>query len=106
MRLNLARLPAPQQLASLALIVGAVGLFIWAASRRVPAGSTLPAELAAGATNAAGQVAGGLVLGTGDAVGLPRTAPDRCAADLAAGRLWDASFSCPAGTFIGSFFGD
>lgn len=37
-------------------------------------------------------------------LGLPRTDMTKCQADLAAGRTWDASFSCPAGTFIKSFF--
>lgn len=37
-------------------------------------------------------------------LGLPKTDVNQCQADLAAGRTWDASFSCPAGTFIKSFF--
>lgn len=46
----------------------------------------------------------GVVLGIGDAVGLPRTDMTECQRALAEGRKWDASFACPAGTFIGSFF--
>ena len=46
----------------------------------------------------------GVVLGIGDAVGLPRTDMTECQRALAEGRRWDASFACPAGTFIGSFF--
>lgn len=46
----------------------------------------------------------GVVLGIGDAVGIPRTDMTECQRALAEGRRWDASFACPAGTFIGSFF--
>lgn len=106
MRLNLSRLPAPPQLASGLIVVGLGLLALYVLTRRVPAGSTLPAELAAGATNAAGQVAGGLVLGVGDALGVPRTSPTQCDLDIAAGRTWAASFSCPAGRFFGHLIGD
>ena len=47
---------------------------------------------------------GGSVNAIGDLVGLERTNISQCEADLAAGRTWDASFSCPAGKFLGSFF--
>lgn len=46
----------------------------------------------------------GVVVGVGEAVGIPETNQDQCTADLAAGRTWDASFSCPAGTFLKSLF--
>lgn len=36
----------------------------------------------------------------GEAVGVPRTQAEQCAADRAAGRTWAASFSCPAGDFL------
>lgn len=36
----------------------------------------------------------------GGAIGLPRTEPNQCELDKAAGRTWDASFSCPAGDFL------
>ncbi|WP_300752656.1 hypothetical protein [Janthinobacterium sp.] len=54
--------------------------------------------------NAAGAAAGGVVLGLGDQVGLPRTNMTECEKALAEGRTWDASFACPAGKFLGSFF--
>lgn len=61
-------------------------------------------DLASGAVSGAlglvGSAASGTVLGIGDALGVPRTSAAQCKADLAAGRTWDASFSCPAGTFI------
>jgi hypothetical protein len=46
----------------------------------------------------------GVVVGIGTAVGVPETNRDQCASDLAAGRTWDASFSCPAKQFLTSFF--
>lgn len=54
-------------------------------------------EGAAGAAIGAGE---GVVLGVGDAVGIPRTDDDQCTIDLANGDLWAASFSCPAGRYI------
>lgn len=59
---------------------------------------------------AAGQAVGaavvdagaGVVVGIGQAVGIPQTSASQCRADLDAGRLWDASFSCPAGDFLGA----
>jgi hypothetical protein len=52
------------------------------------------------AADLAGGVVGGVALGIGDQIGIPRT----CEKDLAAGKTWDASFSCPASTWIGSLF--
>ncbi|WP_137860556.1 hypothetical protein [Variovorax sp. 3P27G3] len=49
--------------------------------------------------NAAGV---GAVEGIGLAVGIPRTDLSKCAQDKAAGRWWEASFSCPAGEFLSS----
>ena len=37
-------------------------------------------------------------------VGVPKTNMTECEKALAEGRTWDASFACPAGKFIGSFF--
>lgn len=47
----------------------------------------------------------GVVLGAGDAVGIPRTNMTECERAKAEGRTWDASFACPAGTFLKYFFG-
>ena len=44
----------------------------------------------------------GAGLGVGDAVGIPRTDKTACQAAIAEGRWWDASFSCPAGDFLGA----
>ena len=53
---------------------------------------------AAGA--AIGNGAAGIVEGLGETMGIPRTSQTQCQQDMAAGRWWDASFSCPAGTFL------
>lgn len=46
----------------------------------------------------------GVVLGAGEAVGIPRTNMTECERAIAEGRTWDASFACPAGTWIKSLF--
>jgi hypothetical protein len=48
----------------------------------------------------AGAATAGTIEGIGLAVGIPRTNMTQCEADRAAGRWWDASFSCPAGDFL------
>jgi hypothetical protein len=52
----------------------------------------------------AGEYLGDQVLDTGDLLGIPRTNETECEKALREGRKWDASFACPAGTFLGSFF--
>lgn len=42
----------------------------------------------------------GVVIGAGEAVGIPQTNQDQCVEAIYAGRTWDASFACPAGTFL------
>lgn len=58
----------------------------------------------AGAVGFADDVAGGVVEGLGDLVGVPRTDKAECALALSEGRLWDASFACPAADFFGGLF--
>lgn len=79
----------------------ALGLgLIWWATR---AGNA--AKLAQGTVRVAGELGTGVIKGVGEAVGIPDTSLTRCEQDLAAGKLWDASFSCPAGKFLGGVFG-
>lgn len=65
-------------------------------------------NVAAGATTeilgVVGDVGAGVVIGVGDVIGIPRTNMTECERALAEGRTWDASFACPAKTFLGSFF--
>lgn len=42
----------------------------------------------------------GVVVGAGEAIGIPQTDQDKCAEAIYAGRTWDASFACPAATFL------
>lgn len=42
----------------------------------------------------------GVVIGAGEAIGIPQTDHDACLDAVYAGRTWDASFACPAGTFL------
>jgi hypothetical protein len=56
--------------------------------------------IGSGAVGAAVDAGVGVVQGIGQAVGVPVTNVSQCDADIAAGRTWDASFSCPAGRWI------
>lgn len=47
----------------------------------------------------------GVVIGIGEAVGIPQTDATLCEQAIAEGRYWDASFYCPAGTFLKSAAG-
>ncbi|WP_250479117.1 MULTISPECIES: hypothetical protein [unclassified Caballeronia] len=62
------------------------------------------AAVSSGMVTLTGNVAGGVILGIGDAVGIPRTNMTECQRALAEGRTWDASFACPASTFIQSLW--
>jgi hypothetical protein len=62
------------------------------------------ADVTSGALGVLGDIAGGVVIGAGDVLGIPRTNMTECERALAEGRTWDASFACPAKTFLGSFF--
>lgn len=60
---------------------------------------------AAAATGVVTDAAAGVVIGAGKAVGIPETDETECAKALREGRMWDASFACPAGTFIKGLVG-
>lgn len=47
----------------------------------------------------------GLVIGVGKSVGIPETDAALCESHLAAGDYWQASFYCPAGTFLKASWG-
>lgn len=61
-------------------------------------------EFGSGLWQSATTGAAEVVQTVGDAVGVPRTNETECERALREGRTWDASFACPAGKFIGSFF--
>lgn len=52
------------------------------------------------AFNVADGAVAGVVTTAGSIIGIPKTNLTQCQMDMAAGRTWDASFSCPAGTFL------
>lgn len=61
-------------------------------------------EVAQALPGVVADVGSGLVLGTGDVLGIPRTDETECQRAIREGRTWDASFACDAGTFIKSVF--
>lgn len=69
----------------------------------------LVGKVTEGVVGGAGQVivrtGEGAVLGIGDAIGIPRTDAEKCEAAIKAGNTLDASFYCPAGTFLKSAAG-
>lgn len=58
------------------------------------------ADAAAGAVGVIGDAVGGVVVGVGDIIGIPRTNETECEKAMREGRTWDASFACPAGTWL------
>lgn len=83
--------------------VAGLGLAMYLA-RKAPTVGGLASGLASGAVDAVHGAAVGTVEGIGSVFGIPKTSVSQCDADLAAGRTWDASFSCPAARFVGSVF--
>lgn len=80
------------------------GLLLYTLIKKRP-GESLATTVGREAVGAVEDVAVGAVKGIGTVIGIPDTNTDQCTADIAAGRTWDASFSCPASRFIGSVFG-
>jgi hypothetical protein len=83
--------------------VGLTALALWWVSRGGNGGAVgqTVGEAAVSTIVGAGT---GVVLGAGEAVGIPRTNQTECERAIAEGRTWDASFACPAGTWIKSLF--
>lgn len=87
-----------------AAVVGLGVVYVLAKRVQLPSVGGVASDLARGAVDAAnGAIVGG-VKGIGAVFGVPDTSLSRCEADIAAGRTWDASFSCPASRFVGSVF--
>lgn len=83
-------------------VVAAVGLVVVLKMRSQTGNiaADLGYSVGSAAFNAADGLLSGVVLSAGDAIGIPRTNKTQCELDKAAGRSWDASFSCPAKDFI------
>lgn len=79
-------------------LVGAAGYALYTVKKKGVAGAA--ADVGAAVGEAVVQVGVGAVEGVGQAVGIPKTDMTECQKAIAEGRTWDASFSCPAGTFI------
>jgi hypothetical protein len=89
-----------------AIVVGGVALW-WLTGKDAngkPRAQSLGEAAGTAVVDAAEGAATGVVLGVGDAVGVPRTDTDACQAALAAGDYWEASFKCPAGTFLSASY--
>jgi hypothetical protein len=79
------------------------GVLLYALVKRKP-NESLGEGLGRAAAGAVGDFGVGAVKGIGSFVGIPDTDETQCDRDLAAGRTWDASFSCPAGRFVTGVF--
>lgn len=83
------------------LVIGLAALYL---VNRIRAAASDPAGTAQGITtgiiDGIGGAGAGVVVGIGETVGIPKTNLTQCQQDMASGRTWDASFSCPAGDFI------
>ena len=90
--------------------LGAVGFFVLTrgTGNGTGNGKTLAQAMGEEVGRSAVDLVDGIVAGTavaaGELVGIPPTDPEKCQADRAAGDWWNASFSCPAGTFLGSAY--
>ena len=84
-------------------VAGVAALALWRLSGRTFA--DLGQTAGSAAVDAAGGVVAGVAFGVGDAIGLPRADESECDRALREGRLWDASFKCPAGRFLSASWG-
>ncbi|MDP1740081.1 hypothetical protein [Polaromonas sp.] len=82
-------------------IVGIGALYFMAQRLKLPSTGSLAADVAWAGVDAAHGAFVGTVKGIGAVFGVPDTNTDACTADLARGDKWAASFSCPAGRFLG-----
>ncbi len=89
----------------LGLGVLALGYVGWKAYQKAASVGGNVVDAISAAPGAAVEAAAEGVQTIGAVVGIPRTDKTQCEKDLDAGRMWDASFSCPAGTFLGGLFG-
>ena len=96
--------PAIPPLALGAAVTLVVIAGIWWTKTRGGSLSPLGAQLGGSAVDLADGIFTGVVTGIGERVGIPSTSASECDRAIAEGRYWDASFHCPAGTFIKGLF--
>ena len=90
-------MPARLNLTTLAVYTaGLVAVYIWLRGAKGAASDV--AELVV-------KSAEGAIIGVGKAVGIPETDAQQCEQYVNAGDWWNASFFCPAGTFLKSATG-
>lgn len=88
---------SPRTVLALAAVAG-VGALAFYLFRKGPATA---ASAAVGAVaDAANAAVGEVVNRAGEVFGIPRTNESECERAMREGRTWDASFACPAGTFL------
>ncbi|MFL6675887.1 MAG: hypothetical protein ACJ8LG_21670 [Massilia sp.] len=85
----------PMKAALAVAVLAAVGVFFYVRNKGVTG-------VAADVTGAVLDTGAGVAIGIGDAIGIPRTNESECEKAIREGRTLDASFACPAGTFIKS----
>lgn len=81
------------------------GALLFIAMAATGTGKAVGKTIGGGAVDLVDGVVSGAVVGTGEVFGIPATNVSQCQADMAAGKTWAASFSCPAKTFIKYIFG-
>jgi hypothetical protein len=88
------------------LAVGAIALaaLAWYAKKKITDAGGIGNAAAAVVTATIDNGAQAVAYGVGDAIGIPRTNAEKCAAAQAAGDLWTASFQCKAASFLGGFW--
>jgi hypothetical protein len=80
-----------------------LALVLWKAAGKTAADAGV--ALGTAGAQAVGGAVAGVSFGVGDALGVPRTNESECDRALREGRMWDASFACPAGKFIKGAWG-
>lgn len=82
--------------------VAVVGLALaWLWGRSNASGQSMAAELGQAVGGAVVDAGAGVVVGIGQAVGIPATSPSACDLARASGSWFDRSLHCPAGDFLG-----
>lgn len=89
--------PAAAPSVPTAVVLAGVAAGAWLLYRLVTQGVR---GTAAAVTSGVIDAGAGVVIGAGDAIGIPQTNQDACSEAMYAGRTLDASFACPAGTFL------
>lgn len=88
------------------VLVGVAGFYIYGKAKGGSGGfyQTIGEGAGGAVVDLVDGAVAGVAYGVGDKLGVPRTEKTACQKALDEGRTLDASFACPAGTFIKSFF--